>query len=264
MNYPMKLFDISGKKALITGGATGIGRMAAHALAAAGCDVIIASRKHDFCQQVADEINTELGAVRVVGMKGDLSTEQGVKDLAELAAGQLGQLDILMNNAGATWGAPLGKFSWAAWDKIMAVNVSAVFALSQALLPLLEAAASKDDPARIVNLGSFVGTRPMGNNAYSYAASKAAVHHLTKILSNELAERNITVNALAPGPFPSKMMAYVTEDEELAAMMRDQVPLGRLGRADDIAGAMVYLCSRAGSYVTGAVLPLDGGMSAKP
>ncbi|VAV93234.1 Gluconate 5-dehydrogenase [hydrothermal vent metagenome] len=260
----MKLFDISGKTALITGGASGIGLMATQALAEAGCTVLIASRKGEICEQVATAINQKLGKDCVQGMTGDLSSEAGVAELVAEVSSRVKHLDILMNNAGATWGAPLGEFPWKAWDKVNAVNVTGVFALTQSLLPLLEANASAKDPARIVNLGSFVGTRAMGNNAYSYTASKAAVHHLTKVLSNELAARKITVNALAPGPFPSKMMAYVTEDEQLADLMRAEVPLGRLGRADDIAGAMIYLCSRAGSYVTGAILPLDGGMAAKP
>jgi len=258
------LFDISGKTALITGGASGIGLMASRALAEAGCKVFIASRKGEVCVQAAANINAELGENRVEGMKGDLSSEDGVADLVAQIQSRTDRLDILMNNAGATWGAFLGEFPWKAWDKIMAVNVTGVFGLTQSLLPLLEAAANADDPARIVNLGSFVGTRAVGNNAYSYAASKAAVHHMTKILANELGAKQITVNAIAPGPFPSRMMAFVTEDEKLSDMMRAEVPLGRLGRGEDVAGAMIFLCSKAGSYVSGAILPLDGGMAAKP
>lgn len=264
MINPLELFDIKGKTALITGGASGIGLMATRALAAAGCRVFIASRKGNVCEEAAAAINAELGEDRVTGMLGDLSSEQGVADLVERLAGHTDHLDILMNNAGATWGAALGEFPWKAWDKINTVNVTGVFALTQALLPMLEINASADDPSRIVNLGSFVGSRAVGNSAYSYAASKAAVHHLTRILSNELAARHITVNALAPGPFPSRMMAFVTEDEKLAEMMRAEVPLGRLGQPEDVAGAMIFLCSKAGSYVTGAILPLDGGMAAKP
>ncbi len=259
-----KLFDITGKTALVTGGASGIGLMATRALAEAGCKVLIASRKGEVCVQAANAVNAELGEDRVTGMAGDLSSEAGVSALVEEIRSRTDRLDILMNNAGATWGAPLGEFPWAGWDKIMAVNVTGVFGLTQSLLPLLEQAATEEDPARIVNLGSFVGTRAVGNNAYSYAASKAAVHHITRILANELAARQITVNAIAPGPFPSRMMAFVTEDEKLSAMMKAEVPLGRLGRPDDVAGAMLFLCSRAGSYVSGAILPLDGAMAAKP
>jgi NAD(P)-dependent dehydrogenase (short-subunit alcohol dehydrogenase family) len=264
MSVVSGLFDISGKVALVTGGSSGIGLMATKGLAEAGCRVLIASRKGEVCEQAAAAVNAELGTDLVEGMKGDLSSEQGVADLVAEVSARTDHLDILMNNAGATWGAPLGKFPWGAWDKINAVNITGVFALTQRLLPLLEVNASEVDPSRIVNLGSYVGSKPVGNNAYSYAASKAAVHHLTRILSNELAAQQITVNALAPGPFPSRMMAFVTEDENLAKMMRAEVPLGRLGCEDDVAGAMIYLCSRAGSYVTGAILPLDGGLSAKP
>ncbi|MCF6292782.1 MAG: SDR family oxidoreductase [Robiginitomaculum sp.] len=264
MKYLDNLFDIKGKTALITGGASGIGLMATKALAEAGCKVLIASRKGEVCQQAASDINVEIGEDRVIGMAGDLSSEAGVAELVEKISTHTDHLDILMNNAGATWGAPMGEFPWSAWDKINAINVSGVFALTQSLLPLLRKNASAEDPARIVNLGSYVGTRTVGNGAYSYAASKAAVHHLTKILANEFGALHITVNALAPGPFPSKMMAFVTENEELAEIMRGEVPLGRLGRAEDIAGAMIFLCSKAGSYVSGAILPLDGGMAAKP
>lgn len=264
MSSPYDLFDISGKTALVTGGASGIGLMATQALAQAGCKVLIASRKGEVCEQAAQALNKELGDDRVTGMAGDLSSEAGVAALVAEIQSRTKRLDILMNNAGATWGAPLGEFPWSAWEKIMNVNVAGVFALAQGLLPLLEQSAQADDPARIVNLGSFVGTRAVGNNAYSYAASKAAVHHLTKILSNELAAKQITVNAIAPGPFPSRMMAYVTENEALADLMRKEVPMGRLGKPQDIAGALLYLCSQASSYVTGAILPLDGGMAAKP
>ncbi len=258
------LFDISGKTALVTGGASGIGLMASKALAAAGCDVLIASRKGAVCEGAAAAINKEVGREAVHGFAVDLASEEGVAAALAAVSARTDRLDILMNNAGATWGAPIGEFPRAGWDKIMNVNVTGVFMLTQALLPLLEAAASGDNPARIVNVGSIVGSRPIGNNAYSYAASKAAVHHLTKVLANELAARHITVNAIAPGPFPSRMMAFVTENEELAALARADVPLGRLGEPSDIAGALQFLCSKAGAFVSGAILPLDGGLSAKP
>lgn len=259
-----ELFDIKGKTALITGGASGIGLMASHALAAAGCTVLLASRKGAVCEGAAAAINKEVGREAAYGFAVDLANEDGVAAALSEVSKHTDRLDILMNNAGATWGAPMGEFPRSGWDKIMNVNVTGVFMLTQALLPLLEAAANTQNPARIVNVGSVVGTRATGNNAYSYAASKAAVHHLTKVLSNELAARHITVNAIAPGPFPSRMMAFVTENEELAALARADVPLGRLGEASDIAGALQFLCSRAGAYITGAILPIDGGISAKP
>ncbi len=258
------LFDIKGKTVLVTGGASGIGLMASRAFAAAECTVLIASRKGAVCEGAAKAINDETGRDCAHGFAADLSHQDGVDAAVREVAARTAKLDILMNNAGATWGAPLGEFPRSGWDKIMNVNVTGVFMLTQALLPMLEAAARADDPARIVNVGSVVGTRAVGNNAYSYAASKAAVHHLTKILSHELAARHITVNAIAPGPFPSRMMAFVTENEELAALARADVPLGRLGEPEDVAGVLQYLCSRAGAFISGAVIPLDGGMSAKP
>ena len=258
------LFDISGKTALVTGGASGIGLMASQALAAAGCTVFLASRKGAACQEAAAAINETLGREVAHGFAADLSHQDGVDAALHEVAARTAKLDILMNNAGATWGAPLGEFPRSGWDKILNINLTGLFMLTQALLPLLESSASAQDPARIINMGSVVGTRAIGNNAYSYAASKAAVHHLTRILSNELAPRHITVNAIAPGPFPSRMMAFVTENEELAALARADVPLGRLGEPADVAGILRYLCSRAGAYVSGAVIPLDGGMSAKP
>ncbi len=258
-----ELFDISGKTAFVTGGASGIGLMASHAFANAGCTVLIASRKGAVCKGAAEAINNELGREAVHGFAVDLASDEGVAAALAEVSSRTDKLDILMNNAGATWGAPMGEFPRSGWDKIMNINVTGVFMLTQALLPLLEKSACAEDPARIVNVGSIVGTRAVGNNAWSYAASKAAVHHLTKILSNELAARQITVNAIAPGPFPSRMMAYVTENEELAALARADVPLGRLGEPSDIAGALQYLCSKAGAFVNGAILPLDGGMSTK-
>ncbi len=259
-----KLFDITGKNVLVTGGASGIGLMASQGFAAAGCTVMIASRKGAVCEGAAASINKEMGREAAFGFAADLSTDAGIAAVVEAVSSRTGKLDVLMNNAGATWGAAMGEFPRSGFDKIMNVNVTGVFMLTQALLPLLEASAKAADPSRIVNVGSVVGTRAVGNNAYSYAASKAAVHHLTKVLSNELAARHITVNAIAPGPFPSRMMAFVTENEELAALARADVPLGRLGEPDDVTGVLQFLCSRAGAYINGAIIPLDGGMSAKP
>src|SRR5690606_4106974 len=170
-------------------------------------------------------------------------------------------LHILINNAGITWGAEFAEFPYSAWAKVMGVNVAGVFHLIRELTPLLEKAASHEDPARIINLGSVMGTQPLADGAYSYTASKAAVHHLTRTLAIEFAERRITVNAFAPGPFQSRMTAFATASDEQADTVGNRVPLQRIGAPDDIAGATLYLCSRAGSYVTGAILPLDGGQA---
>jgi NAD(P)-dependent dehydrogenase (short-subunit alcohol dehydrogenase family) len=259
-SYFEGLFSLAGKTAVVTGGAMGIGRIIAEALVRSGADVIIASRKKDACEQCAAALN-QLGARGSAhGMAGDIGTESGVSALAEQIGGRFPRLSILVNNAAATWGAPLESFPYAAWDKVFSVNVAGMFALTQRLLPQLSAAATADDPARIVNLGSVMGSQPMGDGAYSYSASKAAVHHLTRILAKEFASRRITVNALAPGLFETRMTAFATKDPTRVARLKQRIPLGRLGRPEDIASAILFLCGRGGAYVTGAILPVDGGV----
>lgn len=255
------LFSLAGKTALVTGGATGIGRMAATGLAAAGARVLIASRKAEMCEATAKEIN-DLGLPgEVEGFGGDVGSEDGVAALAREVEGRTKRLHILMNNAGVTWGKPYGEFPHKAWDKVMSVNVSGLFDLTQRLTPLLARTATAADPARVINVGSVMGTAPIGAGAYSYSASKAAVHHLTRILATELANQRITVNAIAPGPFQSNMTAFATSDADNRERIGDKTPLGRIGAPDDIAGLMVFLGSRAGAYVTGAIIPVDGGIS---
>jgi NAD(P)-dependent dehydrogenase (short-subunit alcohol dehydrogenase family) len=261
MSYLEELFSLGGKTALVTGGATGIGRMAATALVRAGATVLVASRKGADCEKAAAELNALGAPGKAEGFAGDVSTEEGVLALAAAVKARTDRLDILFNNAGTSWGAPFAEFPYAGWTKVLAVNVVGLFHLTRELVPLLANAASDDDPSRIVNLGSVMGTQPLADDAYSYTASKAAVHHLTRTLAVELAGRRITVNALAPGPFQSRMTAFATATEEGAQKVGSHVPLGRIGRPDDIAGATLYLCSRAGAYVTGAILPIDGGQS---
>ncbi len=258
---PTTLFDLTGKTALVTGGATGIGRMAAAGLMAAGARVLIASRKSEACEEAAEALNGLGYPGKAEGFGGDVSTEAGVAALATEVGKRCARLDILMNNAGTTWGAPLGDFPFKGWDKVMALNCAGMFQLTQALLPLLEAAAQAGAPARVVNVGSVMGETPMGDGAYSYAVSKAGVHHMTRILAKELAGRGITVNALAPGPFKSNMTAFAIGQEDQADRVGARVPLGRLGQDSDIAAAMQYLCGPGGAYVTGAVLPLSGGIN---
>lgn len=258
---PEALFSLDGKTALVTGGATGIGRMAAEALVRAGAHVLIASRKGDACEAVAAELNALDAPGSADGFAGDLSSEEGIDALVEQVRQRTQSLEILMNNAGVTWGAPLGQFPHAAWEKVMGVNVAGIFDLTQKLLPLLMKSATDDDPARVVNVGSVMGEVPMGDGAYSYAASKAAVLHLTKIMAKELAAHRVTVNALAPGPFVSRMTAFATEDADKRARVGKAVPLGRVGRPEDIAGCLLFLCGQGGGYVTGAVLPVSGGIN---
>ena len=257
------LFNVQGKVALVTGGGSGIGTMATEALVRAGCRVYIASRRLESCEAVAEEYNA-MGPGSVIAMQADLSTEEGTRALAAALGEREDSLDILVNNSGMTWGAPFDEFPRSKWDEVMALNVSAVADLTKNLMPMLKKAGTAQDPARIVNLGSVVGTRAASNQAYSYGASKAAIHHLTKMLANEFGCMHITVNAIAPGPFPSRMMAHVIRDDARKKAMEARVPLHRVGEPEDIAGVLLMLCSRAGAYITGGIIPLDGGLSAMP
>ena len=261
MAYLDELFSVDGKTALVTGAATGIGRMIATALVEGGARVLIASRKGADCERVAAELNASGARGSAEGFAADVSTEEGVDALAAEVKARTDKLHILVNNAGVSWGAPLETFPYTGWAKVMNVNVTGLFHLTRQLLPLLDAAASDEDPARIINLGSVMGTQPLADDAYSYTASKAAVHHLTKTLANEFAKRRITVNAFAPGPFQSRMTAFATATDEQADKVGARVPLGRIGAPSDIAAATLFLCGKGGSYVTGAILPLDGGQS---
>ncbi|MEL7164067.1 MAG: SDR family NAD(P)-dependent oxidoreductase [Pseudomonadota bacterium] len=257
---PNTLFSLQGKIALVTGGATGIGYMAATGLVMAGARVLIASRKGAACEDAAAALNALDAPGSAEGFAADLSTEAGIDALLVEVKARTDKLHILMNNSGVSWGAPLGQFPYDAWDKVMALNVTAAFHLTQALLPTLIATAKPEDPARVINVGSVMGDAPLGDGAYSYAASKAAVHHITEIMAKELASHHVTVNALAPGPFVSKMTAFATADEGMRAKVGADVPLGRVGQPEDIAGCMQFLCGQGGSYLTGAILPVSGGI----
>jgi NAD(P)-dependent dehydrogenase (short-subunit alcohol dehydrogenase family) len=249
------LFDIAGKTALVTGGSRGIGLMIAEGFVDAGVKVYISSRKADVVADVAAELSKK---GTCIGIPADLASESECSRLANEVAAREDSLDILVNNAGATWGAPLEDFDEAAFERVLALNVKGVFHLTKFLVPLLRQAGTVEEPARVINIGSIDGIQVPALETYSYSASKAAVHHLTRHLAKKLAP-TITVNAIAPGPFESKMMAATLEafGEQIAA----SAPLRRIGRPDDMAGAAIYLSSRAGAYLTGAVIPVDGGIS---
>jgi len=252
------LFSVKGKVALVTGGSRGLGLIIARAYVENGAKVYISSRKADACAQAADELS---GSGTCIALPADLSNADERKRLAHQLMEREGALHILVNNAGAAWGAPLEEYPEDGFEKVMNLNVEAVFMLTRDMLPLLQKAAQPDDPARIINLGSMEGIMVSGYDNYAYSISKAAVHHMTKVLAAKLGERGIAVNAVAPGYFETKMTKW------MLATYRDEIiaraPLGRLGRPLDLAGIAIYLASRAGAYVSGTIIPVDGGTCAR-
>jgi len=251
-----ELFNIDGKIALVTGGSRGIGEMIATGFVSNGVKTYISSRKADACDATAARLS-EQG--ECISIPCDLSSMEGVWYLADAIAEREESLDILVNNAGATWGEPLESFPESGWDKIMAINLKSPFFLTQALLPLLEKAASHEDPSRIINIGSINGLHVGRLPTFSYGASKAGIHHLTRILAANLASKHINVNAIAPGPFESKMMAHTLKT--MGDQIIETVPRKRIGEPSDMAGAAIFLSSTASSYITGVVLPVDGGIT---
>lgn len=249
------LFSIAGKTAVVTGGTRGIGLMIAEAYVRAGVKVYISSRKADVVDEVAARLN---GMGECVGIPADLSTEAECRRLADEIAAREDRLHVLVNNAGATWGAPMAEHDDDAWDRVLNINVKGVFHLTRFLRPLLDAAATDDDPARVINIGSIDGIQVPMMETYSYSTAKAGVHQLTRHLASQMAPK-VTVNAIAPGPFESKMMAATLNafGDQIAA----SAPMKRIGRPADMAGIAVYLAGPASSYVTGAIIPVDGGIA---
>lgn len=253
---PANLFSIRGKVALVTGGSRGIGLMIARGFVEAGARVYITSRNQQVCDAVAAKLS-ELGFC--VSLPRDLAEVEGGRDLARRLAQHEQKLHILVNNAGANWGASFDEYPETGFDKVIALNLKSIFFLTQTLAPMLEKAADPADPARVINIGSIDGIRvPREVETFAYSASKAGLHHMTRVLATRLGRRSITVNAVAPGPFESKMMKVTLERH------REQIeatcPLGRIGEPRDMAGIAIFLASRAGAYLNGAVIPVDGGI----
>lgn len=250
------LFNVAGKVALVTGGSRGIGEMIAGGYVNNGVKTYISARKAEACDATAARLG-KFG--ECISIPADLSTMAGIKHLVNEFKSREERLDILVNNAGSNWGAPIDDFPESGWDKVMNLNVKSPFFLTKALLPLLENAASAEDPARIIMVGSIDGLNVSQLPTFSYGPSKAAVHHLTRTLASHLAGRHITANAIAPGLFPSKMTAATID------AMGDKIiagtPLKRAGKPADMAGVAIYLASPAASFVTGAVIPVDGGLT---
>ena len=258
-----ELFNIAGKTALVTGGSRGIGEMIAAGLLANGVTVYISSRKADVCDATAERLSQEYGGT-CVSLPADLSNLEGIDSLVAGLKEHTDSVDILVNNAGASWGATIEEFPENGWDKVMDTNVKGVFFLTQRLLPMLETNATSDDPSRVINIGSVDGLTAPAWDTFSYSTSKAAVHHLTRHLAAHLTRRHITVNAIAPGPYPTWMLSTgVGTGGDVEGTDWDMIgrgnPRGRVGTPEDITGLVVFLSSRAGSYTVGETITTDGG-----
>ena len=248
------LFDVRGANVLVTGGSRGIGRFIARGFVEAGANVFISARQAEDCDAAAAELAK---SGRCTSLPADLASVAAIEDLVARLRAQVSSLDVLVNNAGATFGAPVDSYPEAQWDTVVDVNLKAPFYLVQKLLPLLRAAAGPGRPARVINVGSIAGLIPMGRDSFAYSASKAGLHHLTRHLARHLAPA-VNVNTIAPGAFETRMISFALANR---AALEAQVPGGRVGQAEDVAGVAIFLASRAGAYVTGAVLPVDGGLA---
>ncbi len=253
-----ELFNVSGKVAVVTGGSRGIGAMIARGLVSNGVRTYITARKAQACDEMAAELST-LG--ECFSIPADLSTGAGIEAFVAQLTEREDRIDILVNNAGAAWGAPIDEFPESGFDKVLSINVKAPFLLTQALLPQLRASATAEDPGRVIMIGSIDGIRVPVGDTFSYSASKAGVQMMARHLAKFVAPEHITVNSIAPGPFESKMMAYVLDDDAGRTMVESTNPLGRIGSPEDVAGTVIYLSSRAGAYLTGAIIPVDGGIA---
>lgn len=249
-----RLFSLDGKTALVTGGTSGIGKMIATGLVQAGAKTYVTSRKPESCEEAAAELS-KFGDC--LPLPGDVATKEGCDAIAAAFRESESKLDILVNAAGTTWGAPLAEYPDKAWDKVMGINVKGIFHLTVALLDELKAAGSDEDPAKVINVGSVHGFVAPPWESYAYSASKAATHQLTRHLAKRLGPEHVVVNAIAPGPFPSRMMHKVLDHE--GEQLIKETATGRLGRDDDMAAIAIYLAGRGAGHVTGAIIPVDGG-----
>ncbi len=256
------LFSVQGKVVIVTGGSRGIGEMIAAGFLANGAKVYISSRKADACNATAERLQAEFGG-ECISIPADMSTLEGIDGFCATFKSREDKLDVLINNAGVAWGAPLDEFPEVGWDKVMNTNVKGPFFLTQRLLPHLEAATSFEEPARVINVGSVDGIKTPIFNNFSYGPSKAAIHHLTRVLAAHLIKRNIIVNGIAPGPFPTWMLSTGVGDGDPENTDWDAVgrnnPRGRVGRAEDIAGLAIFLASKASGFTIGDVSTCDGG-----
>lgn len=253
------LFDITGKRIFVTGGASGIGRMITEGLASRGARIFTCSRKQAALDGLVRELRDERGW-DVSAAQADLSKVEEIERVAEQVGEHFdGKLDVLINNAGATWGAPLEEYPESGWDKVFDIDVKSLFFVTQKCLPLLRATAQRPNaPARVINIGSIAGIMAASDDAWAYHPAKAAVHQLTQTLAKRLISEGITVNAIAPGLFPSKMTAFLMPEGDSSAV-GGAIPAGRVGMPDDIAGLAVFLSGPASAFMTGTVIKLDGG-----
>lgn len=250
------LFDVSGKTAIVTGGSSGIGAMIARGFVENGVKTYISARKEGPLMAKAEELS-EYGTC--VPLQADLSTVDGIERFVSEVSEREGHIDILVNNAGANWVVPIDDFPENGWDKVMTINIKSMFFMTQKCLPLLRKNGTAEDPARIVNIASIHGFDNPGMPAYAYSASKSGVVHLTKHLATDLAKDKINVNAIAPGLFPSNMTKAAVENDQIYKMAVSRIPRGRAGEPEDIAGTAIFLTSRAGAWVDGHTIVLDGG-----
>lgn len=255
MSVINELFGVAGKTVLVTGGSRGIGRAITEAFVKSGATVVICSRDLSSCQELAEELKSY---GKCIALSCNVSNDEDRKRFAKELAQHTRQLNVMINNAGALWAAPIEEYPESGWDKVFDLNVKGTFFLIKELLPLLQAGGSAQDPARIINVGSIDAFHIPSHETYAYTASKAALHQLTKHLAAQLAPRHITANVIAPGMFPSKMLASTLEKKGLETIVAP-IPLKRLTSESDMAGTALYLASKAGSYVTASVLPVDGG-----